>query len=127
MSTVGWQPLLVAASAVGAVSFWVTTALAAAGSLLSALCIADPISHPKDQPSAFLGQWFIWLATALLWATVAASLACSWVKPADLIGVVMAFIISRWASRSICDREWKTRRARIPGFFLPANPFQVRH
>lgn len=122
MSTVGRQPLLVAASAAGAVSFWVTTALAAAGSVLSALCITDPISHPKDQPSAFLGQWFIWLATGLLWATVAASLACSWLKPADLAGVGMAFAISRWASRAICDREWKTRHARTPGFCLPANP-----
>ena len=126
MSTIGEQLFLHAASAVGGISFWVTVALAAAGSVLSALCLADPVSHPKDQPSAFLGQWFIWLATTFLWATVAATLACSWLKPADLMAVLIAGGISRWAARAICDLEWKARRSSTPGFFPPTKPVQMR-
>lgn len=126
MSTVGGQPLLEAASLVGGVSFWVTVVLAAAGSVLSIICIADPVSHPKDRPYAFIGQWFIWLATALLWGTVAASLACSWLKPADLIAVLIVGGIARWASRAACHIEWDTRRSRIPGFFPGTDPSPTR-
>ena len=115
------------ASAAGGVSFWVTVCLAGAGSALSAMCIADPVSHPKDQPCTFIGQWFIWVCTALLWAMVAASLAWPWLKPADLAGVAMVLGISRRASRAICNVEWKTRRSRTPGFFVPTDPFQMRH
>ena len=44
---------------VAAISFWLMVALAATGSLLSALCILDPVSEPKRAPYFFIGQWFI--------------------------------------------------------------------
>jgi hypothetical protein len=77
-----WTPITAAAAAV---SFWLTVALAATGSLLSALCILDPVSEPKRDPYFFIGQWFTWLATPLLWGAVVASLASEWLQPFDLL------------------------------------------
>jgi hypothetical protein len=87
----------------GAISFWLTVTLAAAGSLLSAVCIHDPVSEPKRDPYFFIGQWFTWLATPLLWGTVAASLIVEWLKPFDLLLVLLLAVASRSAAQAVCN------------------------
>ncbi len=91
----------------GAASFWLAVALAVAGSALSALCIADPVSEPKREPYTFIGQWFIWMATPLLWGTVAASLAYSWLKPFDLLLAAGAVGLCRWGAQAVCELQWR--------------------
>ena len=92
---------------VAAISFWLTVALAAAGSLLSAVCILDPVSEPKRAPYVFIGQWFIWLATPLLWGAVAASSAGEWLQPFDLLLVVVLAFGCRWAAQAVCNLKWR--------------------
>ena len=99
-------------AAVGAISFWLTVALAAAGSLLSALCIYDPVSEPKRNPYFFIGQWFIWLATLLLWSAVAASLAMEWLKPFDLLLILILAGACRWAAQAVCNVKWRVSNHR---------------
>lgn len=110
----------------GAASFWLAVALAVAGSVLSALCIADPVSEPKREPYTFIGQWFIWMATPLLWGTVAASLAYSWLKPFELLLTAGAVGLCRWGSQAVCGLQWRRREnrhvLRVP---YPAKP--LRH
>jgi hypothetical protein len=50
-------------AAIGAIEFWITVALAIAGSALSAFCVTSPVWEPKRDPYSYIGQWFIWLAT----------------------------------------------------------------
>lgn len=94
----------------GAASFWLVVALAVAGSVLSALCIAEPVSEPKREPYTFMGQWFIWMATPLLWSTVAASMAYSWLKPFDLLLAAGAVGVCRWGSQAVCGLQMEERR-----------------
>jgi hypothetical protein len=101
-------------------SFWLTVALAAAGSVLSAFCVADPVSEPKRDPYVFLGQWFIWLATPLLWGTAAASLAWTPLKIFDLLAVLVLLGLCRRGAQAICNRQWRRQAARLPGFVLPS-------
>jgi hypothetical protein len=88
-------------------SFWLTVMLAAIAMVLSALCIADPALRPKDDPYYFIGQWFLWLATPLLWGIVAASRAFAWLKPLDLVAVLIALAISRVGAHAICGVQWR--------------------
>ena len=112
-----------AANVLGPVFFWLTVMLAVAGSALSAFCIISPISDPKVEPYSFLGQWFIWLATPLLWATVAISLAYSWIKPLDVLAVPLVLGICRGAAQDICDHRWRTAKdRRIPRVAYLARP-----
>ena len=118
-----WPLVQGAANVLGPVFFWLTVMLAVAGSALSAFCIISPISAPKVEPYSFLGQWFIWLATPLLWATVALSLAYSWIKPFDVLAVPMVLGISRGAAQAICDHRWRRAKdRRIPWVAYLARP-----
>jgi hypothetical protein len=110
-------------AAVAAFSFWLTVVLAAAGSLLSALCILDPVSEPKRDPYFFIGQWFIWLATPMLWGTVAASSAGEWLKPFDLLLVILLAVGCRWAAQAVCNLKWRGKSSRrVPGLVYVTRP-----
>jgi len=91
----------------GAASFWLVVALAVAGSVLSALWIAEPVSEPKREPYTFIGQWFICMATPLLWSMVAASMAYSLLKPFDLLLAAGAVGVCRWGSQAVCGLQWR--------------------
>ena len=106
-------------------AFWLTVVLSLAGSALSAFCVYDPIQDAKQDPYAFTGQWFIWLATPLLWATVAASSAFSWLEPFDLLGVLFALGISRYGAHAICELQWRARGRRVLRY--PYLPHAERH
>jgi hypothetical protein len=106
------------AHALGAVSFWLTVALAATGSVLSAFCIYDPMSQPRRDPYSFIGQWFIWTATPLFWGIIAASLSFSWFKPLDLFAVLFTFVIARWSAHAICNLKWRSGNRRISDFHI---------
>ena len=99
-------------AAVGAISFWLTVTLAAAGSLLSAVCIYDSVSEPKRNPYFFIGQWFIWLATPLLWGTVAASSTIEELKPFDLLLILVLAGACRWAAQAVCALKWRESNSR---------------
>lgn len=91
-------------------------ALAATGSLLSALCILDPVSEPKRAPYLFIGQWFIWMATPVLWGAVAASSASEWFKSFDLLLVVVPAVGCRWAAQAVCNLKWRGKNpSRVTG------------
>jgi hypothetical protein len=107
-----------AVAGIAAVSFWLTVALAGAGSLLSAMCIADPVSHPQDDSCYFSGQWLVWLATPLLWGTVLVSLAFEQLKPVDLVAILLIACISRVLSRAICDLKLRAGGPRRSGFMV---------
>lgn len=110
---------------VAAISFWLMVALAATGSLLSALCILDPVSEPKRAPYVFIGQWFIWLATPLLWGAVAASSANEWLKPFDLLLVVVLAFGCRWAAQAVCNLKWRGKSpSRVPGVVYVTRPYR---
>lgn len=111
---------------IGGACFWLTVTLAAAGSVVSAMCIADPVSHPKNDSYYFIGQWFVWLATALLWGTVGLSLAFEQIKPFDLAAVVLIVCISRWASQAVHNLRWNRGGAVRPGFLLSTNSSRLR-
>src|SRR5579864_582965 len=103
-------------AAAAAISFWLTLAMAATGSLLSALCILAPVSEPKRNPYFFIGQWLIWLATPLLWGAVAASAASEWLKPFDLLLVMVLAVGCRWAAQAVCNLKWRGKSpSRVPG------------
>ncbi|HLX76771.1 MAG TPA: hypothetical protein VKR26_18620 [Terriglobales bacterium] len=107
----------------GQACFWLTVTLAVAGSALSAFCIVSPISEPRVDPYSFLGQWFIWLATPLLWATVAVSLAYAWLRPLDVLLVLVVLGTCRAAAQAICDYRWRrTKDKRIPRVAYLARP-----
>lgn len=107
----------------GAISFWLTVVLAAAGSALSSLCIYDPVSEPKHDPYFFMGQCFIWLATPVLWGTVAASSALDWLKPFDLLLVLILAGACRWAAQAVCDLKWRGKSShRAPGVVYVVRP-----
>lgn len=107
----------------GAASFWLTVALAAAGSVLSALCIAEPVPYPRLGPYTFIGQWFVWLSTPLLWGSVAASAAYPWLKPVDLLLAAAALAFGGWGAHTVCELKWRrgaTRRLyRVPYLARP--------
>jgi hypothetical protein len=108
---------------VATVSFWLTVALAAAGSLLSALCILDPVSEPKRAPYFFIGQWFTWLATPLLWGAVVASLASEWLQPFDLLLILLVALVSRWAAQAVCNLKWRGKSpSRVPSVVYVTRP-----
>jgi hypothetical protein len=110
-------------AAAGAISFWLTVALAASGSVLSAFCIYDPISEPKGDPYFFIGQWFIWLATPLLWGTVATSSALEWLKPFDLLLVLFLAGACRWAAQAVCNHKWRGKSSqRFPSTVYVTRP-----
>ena len=110
-------------AAVAAISFWLMVALAATGSLLSALCILDPVSEPKRAPYFFIGQRFIWLATPLLWGAVAASSANEWLKPFDLLLVIGLAVGCRWAAQAMCNLKWRGKSpSRVPGVVYVTRP-----
>jgi hypothetical protein len=110
-------------AAVGAISFWLTVTLAVAGSVLSALCIYDPVSEPKRNPYFFIGQWFVWLATPPLWGAVAASAASDWLKPFDLLLVVVLAVGCRWAAQAVCNLNWRGKTSpRIPSVVYVTRP-----
>ncbi|HKU22928.1 MAG TPA: hypothetical protein VJQ50_18090 [Terriglobales bacterium] len=118
-----WLTVQGAATVLGLVSFWLTVMLAVTGSALSAFCFVSPVSDPKIDPYSFLGQWFIWAATPLLWATVALSLAYSWIKPLDVLAVPIVLGICRWAAQAVCDQRWrKAKDKRIPRVAYLARP-----
>lgn len=111
--------------AVSAISFWLTVALAAAGSALSALCIYDPVSEPKRDPYVFLGQWFIWLVTPLLWGAVAASSAMEWLQPFDLLLILVLAVACRWAAQAVCTVKWRGKTSRrVPSAVYFTRPQQ---
>lgn len=112
MSALLLMPGKEAGALLGAASFWLTVTLAVSGSVLSALCIQHPVAEPKPDPYTFIGQWFVWLATPLLWAAVAGSLTFEWLKPFDLLAALVAFIICRWGAQALCSQKWRTREAR---------------
>jgi len=115
-----WTPITAAAAAV---SFWLTVALAATGSLLSALCILDPVSEPKRDPYFFIGQWFTWLATPLLWGAVVASLASEWLQPFDLLLILLVALVSRWAAQAVCNLKWRGKSPwRVPSVVYVTRP-----
>jgi hypothetical protein len=115
-----WTPITAAAAAV---SFWLTVALAATGSLLSALCILDPVSEPKRAPYFFIGQWFTWLATPLLWGAVAASSSVEWMKSFDLLLILLVALVSRWAAQAVCNLKWRGKSPwRVPSVVYVTRP-----
>jgi hypothetical protein len=93
----------------GVICFWATVGLAVLASALSAFCIAQPVFEPKGDPYSFLGQWFVWLATPLLWGIVAASVTFSWLRPLDLIAVVICLVMCRWSAHAVCNLAWRRR------------------
>ena len=97
-------------AAVSASSFWLTVGLAAAGSALSAVCIYDPVSEPKRDPYFFMGQWFIWLTTPLLWGAVAVSWALEWLRPFDLLLVLLLAGACRYTAQVVCNLKWRNHR-----------------
>jgi hypothetical protein len=110
---------------VGTVSFWLTVALAATGSALSALCIYDPFSEPKRDPHFFMGQWFTWLATPLLWGAVAASSIAEWLQPFDLLLVLVLAVACRWAAQAVCNLKWRRKSfRRVPSVVYITRPQQ---
>jgi len=112
-----------AANVLGLAFFWLTVVLAVTGSALSAFCIISPISAPKVEPYSFLGQWFIWLATPLLWATVALSLAYSGIKPFDVFVLPTVLAFCRGTAQAICDHQWRRAKdRRIPRVAYLARP-----
>lgn len=110
-------------AAAGMISFWLTVGLAVTGSVLSAFCIYNPVSKPKREPYSFVGQWFIWLDTPLLWGVVAASLVLPWLKPFELIAIFVAAGVSGRAAQTICNWMWRERGAiRAPDVAYLAPP-----
>lgn len=108
---------------VAAISFWLMVALAAGGSLLSGLCIVNPVSEPKRDPYFFIGQWFIWLATPLVWGVVAVSSASEWLKRFDLLLVVVLAFSCRWAAQAVCNLKWRGKSpSRVPGMVYLTRP-----
>ena len=99
-------------AAMAAISFWLTVALAAASSLLSALCIYDPVFEPKHDPYFFIGQWLIWLTTPLLWGTVAPSSSVEWLKAFDPPLVLALAAICRGAAQAVCNLKWRGKTSR---------------
>ncbi|HSB74319.1 MAG TPA: hypothetical protein VLC12_01640, partial [Terriglobales bacterium] len=61
----------------------------------------------------------------LLWGTVAVSLAFSWLKPFDLLGVLFLLGISRYGAQGICELQWRARARRVLRF--PYLPHAERH
>lgn len=106
--------------------FWLTLVLAVAGSVLSAFCLAAPVSEPKGDPYLFIGQWFIWLATPLLWGTVIGSLAFPWARLFDLLAMLVVLAAAGWGAQAISNFRWRGSSARqIPT--MPYLPREQRH
>src|SRR5579872_4069470 len=93
-----WPSATHTVAILGAVSFWVTVLLATVASAVSAFCIIDPIREPKRDPYCFLGQWFIWLVTPLWWGLAAVSLSLEWLRPLDLLAVLLCAGMCRWGA-----------------------------
>lgn len=99
-----------AASVLSVLSFWFTVMLAVAGSALSVFCIAYPVSQPKPAPYFFIGQWFIWLATPLLWGTVAGSVVFAWWRSLDLVAAFVSLALAGWCAHKVCNLKWRGSR-----------------